>query len=162
MGCVSLYYHCCFVCLSNTCLLSVKSLFFCSVLPSGIAAWSTLVSFSLNIWNTFLLPVPQHATLLSGLNIIIFLYQFTGLYLILLAFLSYITEWCKTCWAAFEMADAGDCSNVPGCVHCVQLEPACLLLLIHCFSTGGKPSSEETCSALQWKCTCLLYKMGRW
>jgi len=36
----SLYYHCSFVCLSNTCLLSVKSLFFCSFLPSGIATRS--------------------------------------------------------------------------------------------------------------------------
>lgn len=50
---VSLYYRCYFVCLSNTCLLSVKSLFFCSFLPSGIATWSTVVSFFLHIWNTF-------------------------------------------------------------------------------------------------------------
>ena len=58
VGCVSLYYHRCFVCLSSTCLLSVKNLFFCSILLSGIATWSALVSFSLNFWNTFLLPVP--------------------------------------------------------------------------------------------------------
>lgn len=34
----------CFVCLSDTCLLSFKSLFFCNFLPSGIATWSTSVS----------------------------------------------------------------------------------------------------------------------
>lgn len=58
VGCVSLYYHHCSVCLSNTCLLPVRSLFLCSFLPSGIATWSTLVSFYLNIWNTILLPMP--------------------------------------------------------------------------------------------------------
>lgn len=110
--------------LSNTCLLSVKSFF------SSIAFYhleyplDQLVSFSLFIWNTFLLPVPQHATLLSGLNTVIILCQFAGLYLRLLASFSCITVWCKMYWAAFEIADAGHGSTAQDATEFSWSQPA--------------------------------------
>lgn len=124
--------YCCSVCLSNACLLPVKTLFLCNFPSSGIATWSSSVSFYFNIWNTILLPMPQSTILWSGLDTVIFLCQFTDLYLLLLTSLPCFTGQCKTSWAAFGMACAGHYGDIQDVTVLSWSQPACW-----CWSTAS-------------------------